>query len=207
MHVKITIESTSLPNKLDQRGSSLIEVLVSMMVFSVALLGLANLQVVSKQNNHDAIQRVTATLLTKDIITKMQSNATALAQYVSATGTRTLGRTSIELEPAPNCQGEATPCSTAELAAHDLWQWEQAIDGTSETKNGASVGGMLLPTGCISGPSTGDAGIYTIAIAWRGKAKLRNSTASTCGEATGLYGETNEYRRVIVVRTFLDNQM
>jgi len=190
-----------------QTGSSLIEVLVSLIVFSFALLGLANLQVVSKQNNHDAVQRLTATLLSKDIISKMRSNATELGTYTSAAGTRTLGRTSITAEPTPTCQGAATPCTTTQLAIHDLWQWEQAIDGATETKSGSSVGGMLLPTGCITGPATGDAGVYTIAIAWRGKATLKNSAISTCGASTGLYGTNNEFRRVIAIQTFMDNQM
>lgn len=194
-------------HKKNQQGSSLIEVLVSLIVFSVALLGLANLQVVSKQNNHDSVQRLTATLLAKDIISKMRSNATALGDYVSANGSRTLGRTSISAEPNPNCRGAANACTTTQLALHDLWEWEQAIDGSSETKAGSSVGGMLLPTGCLTGSGTGDAGVYTIAIAWRGKVKLRNSERSNCGTDTGLYGSENEYRRVIVVETFIDNQM
>jgi len=49
----------------------------------------------------------------------------------------------------------------------------------------------------------GESGIYTVAIAWRGKAALSNPTASTCGSATGLYGANNEYRRLLVFSTFI----
>ena len=53
--------------KLSQRGFSLLEVLISLAVLSVGLLGLAALQTVGLRINHDSYQRTQATIMAYDI--------------------------------------------------------------------------------------------------------------------------------------------
>ena len=57
-----------------QNGFSLIEVLISMVIMSVGLLGLAGLQMSGISNNHSAYLRSQMTFLTYDIIDRMRSN-------------------------------------------------------------------------------------------------------------------------------------
>jgi len=57
-----------------QHGSSLIEVLVTLVVISLGLLGLAGLQLYSMQNTNSATQRYVATTLAYDILERMRSN-------------------------------------------------------------------------------------------------------------------------------------
>lgn len=59
------------------RGITLIEVLVTMLVMSIGLLGLAGLQALMLYQNHSAYQRSQATILTYDIIDRMRSNRNA----------------------------------------------------------------------------------------------------------------------------------
>ncbi len=51
-------------------------------------------------------------------------------------------------------------------------KWEDLMDGSSENRDidgtNTETGGMASPTGCISGPVAGGAGVYTISIVWRG---------------------------------------
>jgi len=185
-------------------GFTLVEVLVSIIIFSIGLIGIAKLQVVSKQSNYDAVQRVTATSLAQDLLERMRANNQQLLTYVSVNGLNTLGRGSITSEPTPVCDS-ANTCAAGELATHDLWEFEQALDGvTEQNADGDSLGGLSVPTACISGPTTGASGVYTIAIAWRGKTGLSNPTASTCGATTDyLYGTNHEYRRLLVIQTFI----
>ncbi|MGD8567926.1 MAG: type IV pilus modification protein PilV [Gammaproteobacteria bacterium] len=188
-----------------QRGVTMVEVLVSIIVFSIGLIGIARLQVVSKQSNYDSVQRVTATVMAQDILSRMRANGSELFYYVTAAGLNTLGRGSISTEPTPVCSS-ANSCSSAQLAAHDLWEIEQALDGVSEQNDsGDSLGGLSQPTACISGPNDGSAGVYTVTIVWRGKTELVNSNASTCGDGTGLYGSNNEYRRILQIESFIDD--
>jgi type IV pilus assembly protein PilV len=194
---------TGLPLGRTSSGFTLVEVLVSMIIFSVGLIGVARLQVVAKQSNYDAVQRVTATSIAQDLLSRMRANHTVLNTYVSNTGSTVIGRGSIDAEPNPVCGSSATLCTEDQLAGHDLWDIEQALDGIAEQDAGNSVGGLVSPTLCITGPAAGDSGVYTIAIAWRGKAELSNPSASTCGDDTGLYGDSNEFRRVLVMQTFI----
>lgn len=60
-----------------QTGFSLLEVLISIFILAIGLLGLAALQTTSLKNNHSAQYRTTATVLTYDIIERMRLNQNA----------------------------------------------------------------------------------------------------------------------------------
>jgi len=57
-----------------QRGFSLLEVLIATVVLSIGLLGLASLQTASLKNNNAALQRSQATIMAYDIIDAMRAN-------------------------------------------------------------------------------------------------------------------------------------
>ena len=64
-----------------QRGFSLLEVLVSIVMLSIALLGLAGMMLSTLKSNHSAYQRSQATWLAYDIIDRMRADRQgALAQ-------------------------------------------------------------------------------------------------------------------------------
>jgi len=60
-----------------ERGFSMLEVLISLLVLSIGLLGLASLQVAGLQNNHSAYLRSQATLLSYEIVDSMRANRQA----------------------------------------------------------------------------------------------------------------------------------
>lgn len=75
-----------------QRGFSLIEVLVTVLILAIGLLGLAGLQSTALRSNHSAYLRSQATVLAYDIIDRMRANRTAAlngAYTVSWGGTLT----------------------------------------------------------------------------------------------------------------------
>lgn len=57
-----------------QRGATLIEVLVAMLILSVGLLGLAGMQMTALQSNQSAYYRSQATVLAYDVIDRMRAN-------------------------------------------------------------------------------------------------------------------------------------
>lgn len=183
-----------------QRGFSLIEMLVALVVFSVGLLAVAGLQTVSKQANYEAIQRTAASQIAYGLLEDIRVNGDAADIYLAA---GELGNGSLGAEPAPNCKPGAE-CNTAQKAAYDLWFWEQLIDGNLETSGGAGTGGLVLPTLCIAGPAGGGAGVYQVTITWRGSASINNSVANPCGAAGGNYGAANEFRRILQIPTYID---
>jgi type IV pilus assembly protein PilV len=184
-----------------QRGVSLVEVLVTLILISVALLGTASLQVLSKQSNFQAIQRTTAAHLVNDLIQRMRANRGTLDGYIPD---EDLGAGSLGTSPNVDCFGDGAVCAGAQLADYDLWHWEQQLDGVMEKVGSQNAGGLFEPTACVSGPAGGGDGIYEIAIAWRGQTKHVDPEINDCGDGSGKYGSDNEYRHVLVMETFIE---
>lgn len=192
---------TRRPGSSCQRGFSLIELLVTIVVFSIGLLAIAGLQAMAKQANYESLQRSAASQIAYGLMEDMRMNGAALATYANAPD---LGGGVTGTQPAPNCGSAANVCTPVQRATHDLWFWESTIDGDQELNNGQAAGGIVDPTLCIDGPVAGDAGTYTIAVAWRGSVELSNPALSDCGAGSGKYGPGDLQRRVLVIDTFID---
>ncbi|MDH4073907.1 MAG: type IV pilus modification protein PilV [Gammaproteobacteria bacterium] len=184
-----------------QRGLSLLELLVSVVVFSIGLLGIAGLQMVSKQANYEGSQRTLAAQVAYGLLEDMRTNGSGISIYVAAND---LGGGSLAGLPVAQCRDPNTPCSPAQKAVHDLWYWERMVDGAAELGVEGQSGGILFPTVCVDGPAGGIAGIYAVSIAWRGGIELANPEASQCGAGSGNYGDGDRFRRVLQVATFID---
>ncbi len=185
---------------IQQRGFSLLELLVALVVFSIGFLAVAGLQTVAKQANYEGVQRTSAAQIAQGLLEDIRMNGDAADIYRTA---GVIGNGSIGNEPAPNCRTGAE-CNSAQKAAHDLWFWEQMLDGNLETNAGAGTGGLMLASLCIDGPAVGGAGIYRVTIAWRGTASITNAVNNPCGAATGNYGDENQFRRMMQVPTYID---
>lgn len=187
-------------SRLAFRGFTLIEVLIALFVFAMGILTVAGLQIVSKQANYDAIQRTTATLLAQDIVQRMRANQPSnWDDYIAENiGGGTLAA------PATDCGNGVAVCAPVQMAAYDLYQWEQALDGATE----ANTGGLVNPSACIRGPAVGGAGTYYVIIAWEGVNALSNPTIDdgiggigSCG--AGEYGTGDAERRVLMFTTYM----
>jgi type IV pilus assembly protein PilV len=69
-----------------QKGFTLLEVLVAIVVLSIGLLGLAGLMASSLRNNHSAYYRSQATWLAYDVIDRMRTNRPNAVDYVVGLG-------------------------------------------------------------------------------------------------------------------------
>jgi len=96
------------------RGFSLIEVLITILVFAIGLLGLAALQAVSMRSNQSANFRTQATALGYMIIDRMRANSDAVLR----------GEYLAELS-AGDCT--ADPPDAPPTAAHDIAAWRQQL--------------------------------------------------------------------------------
>lgn len=67
-----------------ERGFSIIEVLIALLVLAIGLLGLAALQAQGLRFNHDAYVRTQATNLAYDIVDRMRANRANVAGYTAA---------------------------------------------------------------------------------------------------------------------------
>jgi type IV pilus assembly protein PilV len=197
-----------------QRGTSLIEVLVSLVVTSIGVLSLGSLEVMSKRNLREAGQRLQAAQLAYSLLERMRANSSsdALKAYITRAAPAVGGTRLGDTAPSPNCYA-GTSCSPSQLAAFDLWLWEQLLDGSPERIGaaGTKAGGLSLPTACLAAPAAGagQAGLYTLTIAFRGDRPLPSNGGVTCGQGavfsdgTKLYGDQGQYRRTVVVQAYI----
>jgi len=143
--------------KRNQQGSSLLEVLITVLIMGLGLLGLAFMQVVSLKNINNSQFRSLATAYAYDMAERMRSNQAAVSagSYDAITATVT----------DPGCSS----CTVSQLAQLDGYQWNQKIN------QAANTGG--LPQG--RGTVTKNGNVYDIKIAWQ--EQQRDSTGGNVG--------------------------
>lgn len=167
----------------------MIEVLVTMIIIAVGLLGLAGLQARAQRVELESYQRVQALILLEDMANRLRSNREAARCYeITAAdhGEAYIGKGN---DPAA-CSGWGTASSRV-TADDDLAEWNRLLEGSAETRGGADIGAMSGARGCITYDTAND--VYTVAVAWQGEVPTTTS-ASNC--AQGLYGN-DELRRVV----------
>ncbi|NHZ62532.1 type IV pilus modification protein PilV [Massilia genomosp. 1] len=96
-----------------QQGFSLIEILVTMLVMSVGLLGIAGIILTNLKNNQSSQARGQATVLVNDIIDRMRANRTTAETLVGG------------VSPYALAIGANAPVDTS-VASVDLAQWRAA---------------------------------------------------------------------------------
>ena len=139
------------------KGISMIEVLITMFVVAVALLGTASLQAHALKVNHGSQFRGQAVLLGMDILERIESNNDgAVAGNYAAT---LPGNTA-----APACA--TLPCTAAQMATFDLVQVEQALRQLPEATATVTFAG--------AGPYT-----YTVQINWTERASRKAAGGGT----------------------------
>ncbi|MEQ9418110.1 MAG: type IV pilus modification protein PilV [Salinisphaeraceae bacterium] len=175
-----------------EQGVTLIEILISLLVLSIGLLGLAGLQVSAQQLSMDAYEQERAGLLADYIVERIALNREARQCYGftdPVTGGPAIGQ-GVEIDLT--CTGFGT-IATQELAEADLAAWEQMLEGATETLAGNNVGAMVNARGCIW--LDADANTATIAVTWQGEIQADAPPASLCG--ANQYGD-ERYRRALI---------
>jgi len=104
-------------NHRRQSGFSLVEVLITLVIMSVGMLGIAGLYVQSMQAGRTSMFRHHAVTLAGDVADRIRANPLAAVAYAAEDGADN------------NCILGGTRCTPAEMAAHDILLWKaQAAD-------------------------------------------------------------------------------
>lgn len=144
---KTTSRKNMSPIKhLQSRGFSMIEVLITLVVLSIGLLGIAGLQVTGMQSNRSAYYRSQATIIAYDMIDRMRTNVDGVAANLYDDLD-----SSSPPSTAPTCIDTSSGCSATSLAENDLQEW---VDDHLS----------LLPAG--TGTVTRSGNIFTVTVNW-----------------------------------------
>ena len=180
-----------------QSGYLMIEVLITMFILAIGLLGVVGLQARAEQAETDSYQRTQALILAQDMADRIAANRT-VAFDTSTSPYIVLTTAPLGTGAAKDCSG---PTATADI---DLCAWSDALLGAAESYGGTCdtsaastrgqncAGTLLNARGCITSPATH---VYLIQVVWQGMTPSAAPPSSVaCG--SGSYG-ADELRRAV----------
>ena len=139
---------TVVPCPRMQRGFSMIEVLVTLLIISLALLGTAGLQAYSMRLSQGGQFRTQAVFLTADLAERMEANRRG-----AVAGDYVVANSNVPVAASTACVDAV--CSADALAGFDLAQWQNAIAVT-----------LPQSTWTVAQTVAGNPTTYTITISW-----------------------------------------
>lgn len=162
-------------------GFTMLEILVTIILLTIGLLGLAGLQMRIQVAEIEAYQRAQAMLVLQDMVARINANRKNAAAYVTGTPLGT-GNT-------------VADCSALTGAAKDLCEWNNSLLGAAETSASQQVGAMVGARGCITNPVTTMPRQIGVAVVWQGFTPTAAPLSTTCGN--GLYGDEATRRAMV----------
>jgi len=166
-------------------GYVLLEVLITIVITVIGLLGLAGFQTRATAAESEGYQRVQALVLAQDMVDRIYANRDNAATY---------------LQNDVGAAGTITDCSALpgvpSVQQKDSCEWSNALVGASETVGGVSIGTLLGGRGCIT---AGAANEYIVTVVWQGLISTVAPTV-TCGQ--NAYGN-EALRRAVSLRVVI----
>jgi type IV pilus assembly protein PilV len=157
-------------------GFSLLEVLVTLLLISLALLGTLGLQAYALKLNQSGHFRTQAVLLASDLAERMEANRAA-----AVAGRYAYVCPAAAAPSSTDCGPTGPACAAAALAEQDLLQWQAAVAASLPQGSCAVVQGR-----------DGNPGSYTISIGWLDRQTDTGYDASVLGPSGR--GEAQSYQ-------------
>lgn len=155
-----------------EKGTTLIEVLITVFVVAIGLLGVAGLQAKALSNSSDSIMYSRAAFLASDIIERMRNNVRGVRNLYYKRAS--IGGPALTL--TKDCTSAGAICSESELARFDLYQWlELRVRSSTELPDGdaliTSADWSPTRTTAVRGPVeiVEVATTVTVRLRWRGR--------------------------------------
>jgi type IV pilus assembly protein PilV len=149
---------------MGQHGFTLVEVLVTVVILAVGLLGLAGLQAVSMRNNHSAYERTQAVQLAYDMADRVRANTEEQSNFDKLDG-----------EAHASCTS-TSGCNASEMAENDVYEWMLLVRGDDDVPGLLPVGDAIICRDSTPDDGTGSAdvdngcdgvgNIYAVKVWW-----------------------------------------
>lgn len=112
-----------------QNGATLIEILVTMVIVAVGILGIAGMQLASARYQQGAVTRATATEHAQVIAERIRANGSVLNGATDSSSYRAENdyAAATVLPSNPTCGLGLTACTPSESAERDLREWRQML--------------------------------------------------------------------------------
>lgn len=152
-----------------QRGSSLIEAMVAILVLSISALGYAAQQLQGISQNSSALWRTKATQLAYEMADRLRANQGGVAAGSFNLPATSVARTAVVGGEGAAC-GSTTPCSPTAMAALDYAQWQADVAGSMPGGTGVICLTSTPDTGTAANPDCDGLGTtFAIKVFWTEK--------------------------------------
>jgi type IV pilus modification protein PilV len=152
------------------QGFTLIEILVTVLVLSIGVLGVSALLLLSLQNTIDSSHKSYAIYLAENLFERMRANPLAASDYINSD----YGMGEFAVTAAVNCK--TTSCNSGELADFDMVAWHRLLrnkntESPTDDEADADSGNRLLPnaeavvTQIVDNPAP-LSDVYQVRIEW-----------------------------------------
>lgn len=182
-----------------QQGVGLVEVLVALLVFSVGMLGVASLQVISRKSSFEAQQRQEAVLLASEMVALIKSRSTghSFAEIKTAYTAGDPAIITVLSEPGTACDVHPYGCTLTQKAAWDQHLWSKSIVAAAVSGSGQ---GLVGAKGCVLfGTAANSADpVVRVIVAWKSMTEMGSATGVGCN----ITGAGNKQRHVMI-RTYI----
>ena len=161
----------------NSRGASLIEVMVSVFIFAVGVLGFASLQSRAVQATFDNGQRDQVIWLTQSLVDRVRSNSShaAITSYTTKLSDFDAAGCA---RPARICDAGLPDCSATEMALFDVW--DLYCRNTFQGAN--AIKALSVNLACSDGNCNTDVENIYLTTTWcaRGVERTIGSASATC---------------------------
>lgn len=169
-----------------QRGFSLIEVIITMFIVAIGVLGLAGLQARALNAEIESVSRGQAMLMVNELADRMEANLANISGYNQSGVTYGVGHTNTCVTSnATDLAAQATCCklttdggTQTSIAGRDLCEWDLALQGIGTSSGANKLGGLGQARGCVA--LTGTANVYQVDVVWQG----RDATGAVASDVT-----------------------
>jgi len=156
------------------RGFTLLEALIAIVVFSIGLLGLAGLMVVSVKTNHSAYLRTQATFIAQSMADRMRANSMGV-------WAKSYDSDAYPTSDTDPCKTKGSSCTYLTLATHDKAafnaQLQDLLPNASAKIACTQVAGAVTPNVLANPPYNGTCSMQ---ITWD-EARLDKDSSDATG--------------------------
>lgn len=104
------------------KGFTLLEILISLLVLSIGLLGLVGLQTRGLQFNQNSLYQSQATIYVTDMVDRVRANKTVIPNYLTD-----FNETAANNKDCSEAASSTPDCTPKEMAEFDLYEWKQIL--------------------------------------------------------------------------------
>jgi type IV pilus assembly protein PilV len=148
----------------------MVEVLVTLVILLLGLLGVFGLQVKAAKVELESYQRAQAIALVRDMADKLAESRGQITDYLTDDVSSTNGNLYVGVMPS----GTTDPCLvTATVAKTELCKWGQLLKGSAAQEGTTAVGAMIGARGClirVNPPQLGAVADIFVVVVWQGLA-------------------------------------